>query len=197
MARPNKYPVTAERLADICSRHGIKSDSELSRRVGVGRAAVSGWMKGQFRPEGANLTKLAEIFGVSEAYILGVEESQGVDTSRVSLALTAAVRARNELTEAISLLESQTTAGSAVVSDGQIGIESQDSQFEQLRSAVLSLLGDQSLSWPPGAFQKLATLVGGAKAELTDREFSEISASLESSGAAGSDRHKRGKAQSE
>jgi transcriptional regulator with XRE-family HTH domain len=91
--------------------HGIDSDSELARRVGVRRSNVGGWLKGEYRPRGANLGRLAELFNVSEAYILGLDESSGMNSaaSTVSLALAAVKRARAELDAVIVVLEEQLT----------------------------------------------------------------------------------------
>lgn len=110
MPRPNRYQETARRLRSLMEANGIGSDSELARRVGVGRGNVGGWLKGEYRPRGKALDSLTEIFGVSGAYILGLDESGGTNSaSAVSLALASVRRARAELDAVIALLEEQLT----------------------------------------------------------------------------------------
>lgn len=104
MPRPTRYPETAKRLNELANSHGIQSDSEFARKIGVERGTIGSWLKGRFRPSGKNLSTVAEYFKVSEAYVLALEESSTADPSRVAMALAVVERAQSELAEAIRLL---------------------------------------------------------------------------------------------
>lgn len=52
------------------------SQSEVSRRIGVGRSTISGWLKGQYEPNSENIYKLARVFNVSEAWMLGFVDTE-------------------------------------------------------------------------------------------------------------------------
>ena len=112
MPRPTRYLETAKRLKELASSHGIQSDSEFARKIGVERGTVGSWLKGRFRPRGKNLSTVAEYFKVSEAYILALEESSTADPSRVAMALAGVERAQTELAVAIQLLNEAMTESS-------------------------------------------------------------------------------------
>ena len=58
----------AKRIEDC--RHGLNiSQSELARKIGVTPQAVQKWEKAKTVPRGPTLQKLADVLGVSPAYI--------------------------------------------------------------------------------------------------------------------------------
>ena len=66
------------RLVETCMRNAmIQSDYELSKRLGIGKAVVSGWKNGRSRPDGINTLKLAKLGGISveQALILVTEKA--------------------------------------------------------------------------------------------------------------------------
>ena len=67
----------AKRIED-CRRHLNFSQSELARKVGVTPQAVQKWEKAKTVPRGYTLQKLADVLGVSPAYIqFGITDTAG------------------------------------------------------------------------------------------------------------------------
>lgn len=60
-------------VRELCVRRGI-TQKELSLTVGVSQPTVSDWFNNKTDPSGKRLEKLAEIFGVSRAVILGYDD---------------------------------------------------------------------------------------------------------------------------
>lgn len=103
MGRARNHEASAARVRELLGSDNV-SVAALARELGVTRGAVNNWKLGVSRPDGANLTALAARYGVSEAYVLGLEESEPGDSSSVALALEAIDRAREALDRATSLL---------------------------------------------------------------------------------------------
>ena len=67
----------AKRIEE-CRRHLNFSQSELARKVGVTPQAVQKWEKARTVPRGYTLQKLADVLGVSPAYIqFGIADTAG------------------------------------------------------------------------------------------------------------------------
>lgn len=58
------------RLKTCIDESGL-AQSEIARRIGSGRSTISGWLKGEYEPNSENIYKLARLFDVSEAWLLG------------------------------------------------------------------------------------------------------------------------------
>lgn len=52
------------------------TQSEIARRIGTGRSTISGWLKGDYEPNSENIYKLARLFNVSEAWLLGFVDEE-------------------------------------------------------------------------------------------------------------------------
>ena len=65
--------IFAERLKDLRLEKGL-SLQQLSRKVGIGAASLCRWENSQADVKGSQLIKLAEFFGVSTDYLLGLED---------------------------------------------------------------------------------------------------------------------------
>lgn len=100
-----KYRDIGERIQRFAKAKGF-NNSALAREVGVVRSNVGGWISGEYRPDGENLEKLAEVLGVSQSSILGLESKPKIDPVHLLTALTKARAARDDLDEAIRALES-------------------------------------------------------------------------------------------
>lgn len=60
------------------------SQSEIARRLGIGRSTISGWLKGEYEPNSENIFKLARFFDVSEAWLLGfVDDKHDLKTFNI------------------------------------------------------------------------------------------------------------------
>jgi transcriptional regulator with XRE-family HTH domain len=105
MARNANQIASAARINELIKREPGHSDAGLGKELGVSRACIGDWRKGVTKPTGKNLTAFAERFGVSEAYVLGLEESTPGDSSSVALALAAVARAQAELARVVEILE--------------------------------------------------------------------------------------------
>lgn len=99
-----RYTEIGERIKAFADSRGL-SNSALAREVGVGRSSVTGWVSGEYRPDGENLERLSVVLGVSPSQIMGFEEKPPVNQIRVMAALTRAKAAHRELEEAIRELE--------------------------------------------------------------------------------------------
>lgn len=60
-----------DRIKELCEEKGI-SISELAEKIGVSRASVGKWNKSS--PSSDTIAKIANYFGVSTDYILGISE---------------------------------------------------------------------------------------------------------------------------
>lgn len=60
--------IAFERLKELCNKQGI-SINTLEERLGFGKNVLYSWKKNI--PTGANLTKVADYFGVTTDYLLG------------------------------------------------------------------------------------------------------------------------------
>ena len=58
-----------ERFVELCDENKI-SQSAAVQKIGLNRAAINKWKKGSI-PQGATVSKLAELFGVTADYLLG------------------------------------------------------------------------------------------------------------------------------
>lgn len=65
--------VVSERIRNARLRAGL-SKSELARRMGVSPQAVLAWEGGTNAPKPNRIAQLAEILGVSEVHLLGLDE---------------------------------------------------------------------------------------------------------------------------
>lgn len=84
----------AERIREARAYAGIESPSELARRVGVTKSAVSQWENSEtLNIKFANLLKVAEVCGVSIEWLVGGKGTKE-GLSREVLALAEAIQAR-------------------------------------------------------------------------------------------------------
>ena len=60
------------RIAELRKLHKI-SQGELGKAIGAAQNTVSNWEKGNRDPDNDTIKKIAEYFGVTTDYILGVE----------------------------------------------------------------------------------------------------------------------------
>ena len=70
----------ANRLKELMETRGI-SLSELSRRSGIHKSAISRYQNGAYEAAGKNLIQLSETLGVSVDYLLGKEQAMQNDDS--------------------------------------------------------------------------------------------------------------------
>ncbi len=67
------------RLAQIINENDL-SKAEIARRIGASRSTLSGWLNGEYEANSENIYKLAKLFDVTEAWLLGfVDERQEVE----------------------------------------------------------------------------------------------------------------------
>lgn len=67
------------RLAQIINENDL-SKAEIARRIGASRSTLSGWLNGEYEANSENIYKLARLFNVTEAWLLGfVDERQEVE----------------------------------------------------------------------------------------------------------------------
>lgn len=72
-------------LLDLCRRRGI-SPYRACTDIGLNRSAVAKWKTGSV-PNGATAGRLADYFGVTTDYLLGVEERPAVTEEDIKIAL--------------------------------------------------------------------------------------------------------------
>ena len=65
--------ITAERLKELRAEKGISAKA-LGKIIGVSDASIICWENNQYDIKGENLAKLAQYFGVTTDYLLGLEE---------------------------------------------------------------------------------------------------------------------------
>ena len=68
------------RLNEHYLKH-FQSQSELAAKLDVTRQTVGGWLNGQSIPDISILKKMAQIFGVSADYLLGLSDTESPDVS--------------------------------------------------------------------------------------------------------------------
>lgn len=67
------------RLTQIINENDL-SKAEIARRIGTSRSTLNGWLKGEYEANSENIYKLARLFDVTEAWLLGfVDERQEVE----------------------------------------------------------------------------------------------------------------------
>lgn len=75
------------------------SQTELAEMLHVHQTAVSQWENGKTEPDMDNLCRIADIFGVTVDYLLGVDtQSQNIDEqlSEIDFALSGEIRDLND-----------------------------------------------------------------------------------------------------
>lgn len=69
------------RLKQIIEENNL-SKAEIARRIGASRSALNGWLNGEYEANSENIYKLARLFDVTEAWLLGyVDERQEISVS--------------------------------------------------------------------------------------------------------------------
>lgn len=89
---PDRHAHISERIAWLRQKLDV-NQSELARRVGVGRAAVNAWEQGKKVPEAGNVALLARELESSAEYILGMTNDptpEPVDPTRAKVDRLAA-----------------------------------------------------------------------------------------------------------
>ena len=74
-AKDNPNQTSAKRIAQVLAEKGWNK-SQLARGLGISVQAVQHWAKGNSRPSGQNLTKLAEVSGKPEYWFFTSDEEQ-------------------------------------------------------------------------------------------------------------------------
>lgn len=69
-----------EKIKSLRTNSGM-SQVQLAERLGITKSAVNAWESGTNSPSLSYIVKLAQIFGVSTDYLLGVNERLTVDIS--------------------------------------------------------------------------------------------------------------------
>ena len=64
-----------ENFEMLCNLKGVKP-SAVSKATGVSTATLTSWKQGKYTPKPDKLRKIAEYFGVSLEYLLGVENAE-------------------------------------------------------------------------------------------------------------------------
>lgn len=86
--------------------HSGMSQPQLAERLGVTKSAVNAWEMGMNSPSLSYIIRLAQIFGVSTDYLLGVNERLTVDITNLDelqkQAVTLMIRLFERDNEAIS-----------------------------------------------------------------------------------------------
>ena len=68
------------RFNDLCNRN-YSSQAALAKALGVSRPTVYGWLTGKSIPDILALEKIAQHFGVSADYLLGLSDTESPDVS--------------------------------------------------------------------------------------------------------------------
>ncbi|MBQ7661636.1 MAG: helix-turn-helix transcriptional regulator [Clostridia bacterium] len=64
----------AERIKELREQRGI-TQTELAKKIGITRSGVNAWEMGISMPSTQYVVELAQFFGVSTDYLLGVEKT--------------------------------------------------------------------------------------------------------------------------
>lgn len=101
----------ASRLEELMRAHGFKSQSQLARRAGLPQSTIHRILqRQQYEPSLSTMAKLAEVFGVSLAWLVeGKGPARPVLQEAATVYGTAPVpqaSADARLSEALSILES-------------------------------------------------------------------------------------------
>ena len=91
------------RLKALREALNIKQE-EISILCGVTQSTVSLWESGKTVPRKSALKKLADRYGVTVGYLLGIDEKDEPDISQVDFALSGEIRDLSEA-EKLDLLE--------------------------------------------------------------------------------------------
>jgi transcriptional regulator with XRE-family HTH domain len=76
----------SKRLTELLGENGI-SKRKLASAVGVSAMSVSDWTNGNVQPTADSIYSIAEFFGVSADYLLGLEDDFGIKkTATISVA---------------------------------------------------------------------------------------------------------------
>lgn len=69
----------AQRLTELLAIHNL-SKRALAHQLGVSAMSVSDWSTGKVQPTAENIYLVAQFFGVSSDYLLGLEDELGAKT---------------------------------------------------------------------------------------------------------------------
>lgn len=67
-----KYPKIAQRLKESIGEKGWKAQ-DLANRAGVPKSSISQYMSGMYAPNNQRAEKIAEVLGVSAAWLMGFD----------------------------------------------------------------------------------------------------------------------------
>lgn len=83
-----EYPITAQRIKEALNEKGI-SAMELSRRSGVGKAAISHYVNGSHVPHNKNAVLIAKVLDVNPTWLMGFDVDKKVEPQeRVDIVLS-------------------------------------------------------------------------------------------------------------
>lgn len=70
-----KYPISAQRILDCLHEYNM-SAQDLSNKTGLNKASISQYVNGKNVPNNVNAGKIAEVFDVKPAWIMGFDVPQ-------------------------------------------------------------------------------------------------------------------------
>ena len=80
----NFYAVFPERLREVMQEHGV-TQQELAEYVGKSRQAIGYYADGSSSPDWETLAKIAQYFGVSADWLLGLTDTHSTDVDIQSI----------------------------------------------------------------------------------------------------------------
>lgn len=74
-----------DKFEKLCEEKGVRP-SDVSKATGISTATLTSWKKGKYTPKNDKLQLIADYFGVSLSYIIGVDAEYYIneDTAKVA-----------------------------------------------------------------------------------------------------------------
>lgn len=66
-----------QKLLETMQKYNI-TQAELSKRTGMSQPLISGYMSGKYEPKADKLSKVAKALGVTESYLMGTDNDEGM-----------------------------------------------------------------------------------------------------------------------
>lgn len=82
--KPQKICTSNDRIRQLIDESGI-SQTEFCRRTNIQKSALSNYLKGDRTPRQDQLTKIADAFNVSAAWLMGYDIPQRIDSNMLIL----------------------------------------------------------------------------------------------------------------
>lgn len=85
-----------ERFEELCKEKGI-TPYRVAKETGISTATISNWKAGRYTPKADKMLVIAEFFGVSYSYLMGLTPDRNTPKGMIDLTPTIDLIVQNEM----------------------------------------------------------------------------------------------------